>query len=118
MNYIEKMLQDYCPNGVEWKELGEVCNVVTDFTAAGSFASNAKNVKYLKEPDFAQLIRTTDLKSKFRVVFNYRKYNIAVILPNVRNICNHSGHKIIIIFNIFGNHFYYIIILPGKTYHF
>ncbi len=25
MNYIEKMLQDYCPNGVEWKELGEVC---------------------------------------------------------------------------------------------
>ena len=27
MNYIEKMLQDYCPNGVEWKELGEVCVV-------------------------------------------------------------------------------------------
>ena len=27
MNYIEKMLQDYCPNGVEWKELGEVCDV-------------------------------------------------------------------------------------------
>ncbi|MGQ7496493.1 restriction endonuclease subunit S [Streptococcus suis] len=23
MNYIEKMLQDYCPNGVEWKELGD-----------------------------------------------------------------------------------------------
>ncbi|HFR3503590.1 TPA: restriction endonuclease subunit S [Streptococcus suis] len=27
MNHIEKMLQDYCPNGVEWKELGEVCVV-------------------------------------------------------------------------------------------
>ena len=27
MNYIEKMLHDYCPNGVEWKELGEVCVV-------------------------------------------------------------------------------------------
>ncbi|HEM4766488.1 TPA: restriction endonuclease subunit S [Streptococcus suis] len=27
MNYIEKMLQDYCPNGVEWQELGEVCVV-------------------------------------------------------------------------------------------
>lgn len=27
MNYIEKMLQDYCPNEVEWKELGEVCDV-------------------------------------------------------------------------------------------
>lgn len=23
MNQIEKMLQDYCPNGVEWKELGD-----------------------------------------------------------------------------------------------
>ncbi|MGU7972383.1 restriction endonuclease subunit S [Streptococcus suis] len=23
MNHIEKMLQDYCPNGVEWKELGD-----------------------------------------------------------------------------------------------
>ncbi|MBY5024703.1 restriction endonuclease subunit S [Streptococcus suis] len=28
MNHIEKMLQDYCPNGVEWKELGEVCDTV------------------------------------------------------------------------------------------
>ncbi|HEL1894813.1 TPA: restriction endonuclease subunit S [Streptococcus suis] len=27
MNHIEKMLQDYCPNGVEWKELGEVCEI-------------------------------------------------------------------------------------------
>ncbi|MGQ7481010.1 restriction endonuclease subunit S [Streptococcus suis] len=98
MNYIEKMLQDYCPNGVEWKELGEVCNVVTDFTAAGSFASNAKNVKYLKEPDFAQLIRTTDLKSKFQGnkfiyvdehAFNYlHRVNLneeSLILPNVGN---------------------------------
>lgn len=98
MNYIEKMLQDYCPNGVEWKELGEVCNVVTDFTAAGSFASNAKNVKYLKEPNFAQLIRTTDLKSKFQGnkfiyvdehAFNYlHRVNLnedSLILPNVGN---------------------------------
>lgn len=27
MNKIEEMLQELCPNGVEWKELGEVCKV-------------------------------------------------------------------------------------------
>ncbi|HEM3704615.1 TPA: restriction endonuclease subunit S [Streptococcus suis] len=32
MNYIEKMLQDYCPNGVEWKELGEVCELKNGYT--------------------------------------------------------------------------------------
>lgn len=98
MTKIEEMLAELCPNGVEWKELGEVCNVVTDFTAAGSFASNAKNVKYLQEPDFAQLIRTTDLKSKFQGnkfiyvdehAFNYlHRVNLneeSLILPNVGN---------------------------------
>ena len=49
MSKIDELIQELCPNGVEWKELGEVCNVVTDFTAAGSFASNAKNVKYAKK---------------------------------------------------------------------
>ncbi|HFU4561553.1 TPA: restriction endonuclease subunit S [Streptococcus suis] len=98
MTYIADLIKEHCPNGVEWRELGEVCNVVTDFTAAGSFASNAKNVKYLKEPDFAQLIRTTDLKSKFQGnkfiyvdehAFNYlHRVNLneeSLILPNVGN---------------------------------
>lgn len=25
MNYIEELIKEHCPNGVEWKELGEVC---------------------------------------------------------------------------------------------
>lgn len=28
MNKIEKLIKDLCPNGVEWKKLGEVCTIV------------------------------------------------------------------------------------------
>ena len=94
MNILEEIQN--CP--VEWKELGEVCDTVTDFTAAGSFASNAKNVKYIQEASFAQLIRTTDLKSGFRGnnfvyvdehAFNYLyRVNLnqeSLVMPNVGN---------------------------------
>ena len=94
MNILEEIQN--CP--VEWKELGEVCDIVTDFTAAGSFASNAKNVKYIQEASFAQLVRTTDLKSGFKGnnfvyvdehAFNYLyRVNLdqeSLVMPNVGN---------------------------------
>ena len=94
MNILEEIQN--CP--VEWKELGEVCDTVTDFTAAGSFASNAKNVKYIQEASFAQLVRTTDLKSEFKGnnfvyvdehAFNYLyRVNLdkeSLVMPNVGN---------------------------------
>ena len=94
MNILEE-IQNY---SVEWKELGEVCDIVTDFTAAGSFASNAKNVKYIQEASFAQLVRTTDLKSGFKGnnfvyvdehAFNYLyRVNLdqeSLVMPNVGN---------------------------------
>ena len=94
MNILEEIQN--CP--VEWKELGEVCDTVTDFTAAGSFASNAKNVKYIQEASFAQLVRTTDLKSGFKGnnfvyvdehAFNYLyRVNLdkeSLVMPNVGN---------------------------------
>lgn len=47
--------------------VGDICDYISDFTAAGSFASNAKNVKYIKNgPGFAMLVRTTDLKNQFK----------------------------------------------------
>ena len=96
MKYIEKLLQGV---EVEWKKLGEMVEIVTDFTAAGSFASNAKNVTYLKEPSYALLVRTTDLKQRFTNsdnfvyvddhAFNYlwrvNLNNESIILPNVGN---------------------------------
>lgn len=60
------------PSGVDWigdiPEQWEVCkirrviSVLTDFTANGSFADLAKNVKYLDSKDYSRLIRLTDLR--------------------------------------------------------
>ena len=51
----------------EWKEyeLGDICEAITDFVAAGSFASLRENVKYYQEDNYAQLVRTVDLKNDF-----------------------------------------------------
>ena len=51
----------------EWEkhELGDICETITDFVAAGSFASLRENVKYYQEDNYAQLVRTVDLKKDF-----------------------------------------------------
>ena len=91
---------------IEWKTLGEVMEIVTDFTAAGSFASNAQNVRYLKEPNYALLVRTTDIKQGFKSTekfiyvdqhaFEYLwRVNLdkeCIILPNVGN-CGEVYHS-------------------------
>lgn len=62
-------------SGIEW--LGEIpehwevrklkysIRLITDYTANGSFADLAKNVKYLDNIDYARLIRLTDLRVNF-----------------------------------------------------
>lgn len=100
MSRLEELIQELCPNGVEYKTINDVCNTITDYTAAGSFADVAKNVKYINNRvGFAQLIRTTDLKSQFENpdkfvyvdehAFNYLwRVNLndeGLILPNVGN---------------------------------
>ena len=49
----------------EQRKLDDVMSTVTDYVAAGSFADLRKNVTYLSETNYAQLIRTVDLKKKF-----------------------------------------------------
>ena len=66
MSKLDNLIAKLCPNGVVYKKVGEVCQTITDYTAAGSFGDIAKNVKYINNRiGFAQLIRTTDLKSDF-----------------------------------------------------
>ena len=91
---------------IEWRTLGEVMEIVTDFTAAGSFASNAQNVRYLQEPNYALLVRTTDIKQGFKSTekfiyvdqhaFEYLwRVNLdkeCIILPNVGN-CGEVYHS-------------------------
>lgn len=86
--------------GWEEKMFTEVCDVITDFVAAGSFADLRKNVEYIDSPDYAQLVRTTDLKHDFgnksfvyvtEHAFNYLwRVNLneeSIILPNVGVNC-------------------------------
>jgi type I restriction enzyme, S subunit len=62
---LEKATQSHAarntalPDGWGVSQIGDIA-VVTDYVANGSFASLRENVKYLKEPGYAVLIRTTD----------------------------------------------------------
>ena len=75
-----------------------VFETITDYTAAGSFADIAKNVKYKIDENFAMLIRTTDLKSNFskknfvyvdehayKYLWRVNLNEISLILPNIGN---------------------------------
>jgi type I restriction enzyme, S subunit len=76
MKYRIREQNELKPSGVEW--LGDIyknwgvisikrlIQILTDYTANGSFADLAKNVTYLDEPDFARLIRLTDIRKNFK----------------------------------------------------
>ena len=80
----------------EQRELGDCMETITDYVAAGSFADIASNVEYKNSPDYAQLIRTVDLKHDFnnsgfiyvdKKAFDYLwRVNLnteCIILPNI-----------------------------------
>ena len=87
MGQLEKY-SSYKDSGVEW--LGEIpenwgvisikrlMTLLTDYTANGSFADLAKYVQYLDEPNYAQLIRLTDIRKGFEskggVYINEKSY--------------------------------------------
>ena len=85
-------------NAWEQRKLGEVFETVTDYVAAGSFADLAENVVYRDTPNYAQLVRTTDLKNGFhsgsnvyvdKKAFDFLyRVNLdkeCIILPNIGN---------------------------------
>ena len=85
-------------NAWEQRKLGEEFETVTDYVAAGSFADLAENVVYRDTPNYAQLVRTTDLKNGFhsgsnvyvdKKAFDFLyRVNLdkeCIILPNIGN---------------------------------
>ena len=50
------------PTHWECVNFRHLINVLTDYTANGSFADLAKNVTYLDEPSYSRLVRLTDLR--------------------------------------------------------
>ena len=55
----------------EYREIGEYCEIITDYVANGSFASLAENVQYLNSPDYAIMIRLIDYNNNFKGPFIY-----------------------------------------------
>ena len=47
------------------KKIGQICSLVTDYVANGSFKSLADNVKYL-EKGYARVIRLVDFKNNYK----------------------------------------------------
>lgn len=85
---IRKEYNEYKPTSImginkipsHWVEskFRYVTEVLTDYTANGSFKSLADNVEYLSEPDYARLIRLTDLRlnlSNDGIYVNEDSYN-------------------------------------------
>ena len=104
-----KGYNSYKDSGVEWigevpshwevTKLNNICGIITDYVASGSFAEIRNNVSYLSEPDYAMLIRTADLSNKNtstnKVYINKHSYNFLknsnlfggeVILPNIGSV--------------------------------
>ncbi|WP_264889504.1 restriction endonuclease subunit S [Shewanella xiamenensis] len=50
------------PKGWEVKKFGDVIDVLTDYHANGSYKTLVSNVTLLDEPDYAYMVRTTDLE--------------------------------------------------------
>ncbi len=80
----------------EEKKLEEAVETITDYVAAGSFADLKSKVNYKASPDFAQLVRTVDIKNNFKnkdfVYVNREAFKFlwrvdlnidAIIMPNI-----------------------------------
>ena len=88
-------------------KISEVFETITDYVAAGSFKQISENVKYLDEPNYAQLVRTRDIKSNFlnteefvyvdNKAFDYLyRVNLdkeCIVMPNIGN-CGEVYHLV------------------------
>lgn len=87
------------PSHWEFRKFNHICRIVTDFVASGSFADLRENVQYLTEPDYAMLVRTTDLanpdvvdgrvyisKHSYHFLSNSNLFGGEIILPNVGSV--------------------------------
>lgn len=59
------------PDNWAWIRLGDYVERVTDQVASGSFATLRENVKSLKEPDYAIMVKTADFSNNFTKNLTY-----------------------------------------------
>lgn len=86
----------WIPEDWNIKNLELACEIITDYVAAGSFADLKAKVQYNDKQDYAQVIRTVDIKNKFKnkgfVYINKEAFEYlyrvnlnedSIILPNI-----------------------------------
>ena len=66
INYKNNIINNISDEHSKDVIIDEVFDKITDYVAAGSFADLKNNVQYKSNKDYAQLIRTIDIKSKFK----------------------------------------------------
>jgi len=74
MNKIEKLIEEFCPQRVEFKALGEVCEIQN----GGAFKSSKFNNDGIGVP----IIRIRDLNSKFSNTYYSGQYDNKFLLSN------------------------------------
>lgn len=55
MNFIDELIQEHCPNGVEWKELGEVAEVGTGSNNTNEQVENGKYPFYVRSQNIKRI---------------------------------------------------------------
>lgn len=55
MTYIDDLIKEYCPNGVEWKELGEVAEVGTGSNNTNEQVENGKYPFYVRSQNIKRI---------------------------------------------------------------
>lgn len=106
---MAKTYESYKDSGIIWignipqnwkiRKFQQLCKIITDYVASGSFADLRNNVSYLDEPDYAMLVRTTDLanssrstekvyisKESYDFLNNSNLFGGEIILPNIGSI--------------------------------
>ena len=75
MNKIEKMIKELCPNGVEWKKLGEVC----EFVVGGDIPKNKISKQETRAKIIHNLVEYCKVK-EFNISYNelYEKMSLLV----------------------------------------
>ena len=94
MSKIEDLIKQYCPNGSEWKRLGDVCSFITGF----AFKSNTFHTEQSEE--LIGIVKTTNIQdmniSEEKMVYvdinAYPKLKIdSYLIPKGRIVIGMSG---------------------------
>ena len=65
MSKLDELVSELCPDGVIYKTVGDVCGLITDYVAAGSFAEVVrKNLCKVRSPGIHNQRATGTLSPK------------------------------------------------------